>query len=90
MNPYITLGSGTGTPAGQWLAARLTEWHDEMVAHERRLRARTAPARCDDDCPHEEARSLWSEALDVFGPRAYELEYLRDKARPAARRGGDR
>lgn len=88
MNLYMTLGSGSGTPDGQWLATRLAEWHDAMVAHERRLRTSGAPVACDDDCPHHEARSLWREALDVFGQRAHELLYLRDKAKSASRRGG--
>jgi hypothetical protein len=90
MNPYMTLGSGCGTPDGLGLAARLAEWHDAMVAHERHLRSMRASTRCDDDCPHDVATSLWSEALDVFGSRAHELQYLRDKALSASRRGGRR
>jgi hypothetical protein len=32
--------------------------------------------RCGDGCPHEEARTLWSAALDVFGDHAAELRFL--------------
>jgi len=90
MNLYVTLGSGCGTPDGLGLAARLTDWHDAMVAHERRLRSMRPPPRCHDDCPHDDAKSLWNEALDVFGSRAHELQYLRDKALSASRPGGRR
>jgi hypothetical protein len=90
MNPYVTLGSSSGTTNGRRLAARLTEWHDAMVEHERHLQSRRAHARCNDDCPHDEAKWLWSEALDVFGPRAHELQYLRDKGQSASTRGARR
>ena len=38
---------------------------------------------CDEDCPHVEARTLWPEALDTFGPRAHELTFLRSRATAA-------
>jgi hypothetical protein len=41
MNPYLILGSGAGTNDAQSLSARLSAWHDAMVAHERRLRTTT-------------------------------------------------
>jgi hypothetical protein len=51
-----------------------------MVAHERRLRAGRTGDRCDDECPHAEARALWREAVDAFGARAHELTFLRSRA----------
>src|SRR5688572_11758298 len=51
-----------------------------MVAHERRLRTGTTGDLCDDECPHAEARSLWSEAIEAFGPRAHELKFLHSRA----------
>jgi hypothetical protein len=80
MSPYAILGSSVGTAEAAALCVRLTAWHDAMVAHERRLRAgRTADA-CDDECPHDEARTLWTEALATLGPRASELTFLRSRA----------
>ena len=75
MNPYVTLGSGIGTPEAAALSTRLAAWHDAMVAHDRKIHARRADELCDDECPHADARALWSEAVDVFGHRAPILEY---------------
>ena len=80
MNPYVMLGSGTGTSESASLAARLAAWHDAMVAHERRLRTGRTADTCNDECPHVEARTLWAEALATFGPRANELTFLRSRA----------
>lgn len=79
MNPYTMLSSGVGTQEASDLGARLSAWHDAMVAHERRLRTAAADA-CDEECPHAEAPVLWSEALATFGPRAEELIFLRSRA----------
>jgi hypothetical protein len=79
MNPYTLLASGNGTLEGASLSTRLASWHDSMVEHERRLRARRG-AGCDDECPHVEAETLWAEALQAFGDRAYELVFLRSRA----------
>ena len=80
MSPYAILGSSVGTAEAASLCVRLTAWHDAMVAHERRLRTgRTADA-CEDECPHVEARTLWTEALVMLGPRASELTFLRSRA----------
>ena len=80
MSPYAILGSSVGTAEAAALCVRLTAWHDAMVAHERRLRTgRTADA-CDDECPYDEARTLWTEALTTLGPRASELTFLRSRA----------
>ena len=80
MSPYAILGSSVGTAEAAALCVRLTAWHDAMVAHERRLRTgRTADA-CDDECPHDEAQTLWTEALTTLGPRASELTFLRSRA----------
>jgi hypothetical protein len=80
MNPYAILGSGVGTEEAASLCARLNAWHDAMVAHERRLRAGSMAHRCDEDCPHVEARTLWAEALATFGERANDLTFLRSRA----------
>jgi hypothetical protein len=77
MNPYAILNSSIGTPAASSLCQRLTAWHDAMVTHERRLRTTPTSAPCEDDCPHAEARTLWREALSVFGARASQLSFLR-------------
>lgn len=62
MNPYTTLSSGLGRHEATALSARLSAWHDAMVAHERRLRSGVTSDTCDDEGPHAEARALWSEA----------------------------
>jgi hypothetical protein len=80
MNPYSMLGAGVDTPGAAELSSRLAAWHDEMVAHERELRSRSAGDRCGEECPHAEARMLWAEALDTFGGRAQELIFLRTRA----------
>jgi|RhiMethySRZTD1v2_1073278.scaffolds.fasta_scaffold00435_29 hypothetical protein len=80
MNPYAILSSGIGTTEATSLSARLAAWHDEMVAHERRLRSGTTTDVCDDECPHMEARTLWAEAFETFGTRANELAFLRSRA----------
>jgi hypothetical protein len=79
MNPYAVIGSGLGTPEAVSLAIRLSAWHDAMVAHERRLRSTPAKDRCHDECPHAEAGTLWAETLEIFGPRAHELTFLRSR-----------
>ena len=80
MYPYTILISGPGSHDATDLSARLSEWHDAMVAHERRLRLVVASEACGDECPHAEARVLWPEALATFGPRAQELLFLRSRA----------
>ena len=80
MNPYAMLASGRGESTSFALAARLAAWHDAMVAHERRLRAGRTGDVCDDECPHVEARTLWTEASATFGERAHELSFLRSRA----------
>ena len=79
MNLYAMLSSGSGTTESTSLTTRLAAWHDAMVAHERRLRSGRTGDRCDDECPHVEAQTLWAEALDTFGPRASELAFLRSR-----------
>jgi hypothetical protein len=85
MNPYTILSSGLGTHEATDLGARLSAWHDAMVAHERRLRAGTTSDACDDECAHAEARALWSEAVATFGGRAQELTFLRSRAQETRR-----
>ena len=81
MNPYLQLGSRVGTLEAASLAERLTAWHDAMVAHERRLRVERSDDLCDDECPHVEARTLWTEAVSTLGDRAIELQFLRAASR---------
>jgi hypothetical protein len=85
MNLYTILSSGLGTREATALNARLSAWHDAMVAHERRLRAGATSDDCDDECPHAEARTLWSEAVTAFGARAHDLVFLRSRAQGARR-----
>ena len=85
MNPYLILGSGLGTNEATSLSTRLSAWHDAMVAHERRLRTGSTSDVCDDECPHAEARALWSEAIAIFGSRAHELTFLRSRANESSR-----
>ena len=80
MNPYALLGSSVGTAEAVSLCVRLTAWHDAMVAHERRLRTGRNSDACHDECPHVEARTLWTEAVAALGPRASELTFLRSRA----------
>lgn len=77
MNPYAILASSIGTTEAAFLCARLTAWHDAMVAHQRRLRTSRRSDVCDDECPHVEAPSLWREAVALFGARAARLAFLR-------------
>ena len=80
MNPYGIVGSGTGSSDAASLRARLTAWHDTMVAHERRLRSGHTTDVCDEECPHVEARTLWTEVSAMLGSRASELAFLRSRA----------
>jgi hypothetical protein len=77
MNLYAALESTKPPSEAAELRTRLAAWHDEMVEHERRLRAGRGLEVCDEDCPHAEARLLWTEALATFGARAHELAFLR-------------
>jgi hypothetical protein len=79
VNPYVTMSSGACSHEVTELSARLSKWHDAMVAHERRLRAGSTSDRCDEECPHAEARALWAEALRAFGARALALTFLRSR-----------
>ena len=90
MNIYARIGSGNMTADAASLTARLSAWHDAMVAHERRLRGGGVSHGCDDECPHAEAPILWAEAQATFGPRATELVFLRSRAigPPRRQRGG--
>ena len=85
MNPYTMLSSGLDTHEAAVLSARLSAWHDAMVAHERRLRVGATTDACDDECPHAEARVLWAEAVAAFGARAHELAFLRSRGQGSRR-----
>ncbi len=76
MNVYKSVGYSVGTREALALAARLSAWHDAMVAHQRPSDTGRI-TRCDVDCPHAEARSLWDEAVEVFGEGTRQLGFLR-------------
>lgn len=78
---YARLSSTSGHDDLTPLGARLTAWHDAMVAHERLLRAGSATERCDDECPHADAVRLWREAVAALGAGARELTFLQSRAR---------
>ena len=76
-NPYVGLGASFGIAGTEPLLQRIADWHDAMVSHERA--ARYEP--CDHDCPHAQARQLWTEASARFGRDAQHLSFLRSRAR---------
>ena len=76
MNMYRRLGDQVATTEARELAEQLVAWHDAMVKHIRVLGARH-DALCGEDCPHEEAASLWAAAESTFGARARDLAFLR-------------
>jgi hypothetical protein len=76
MNIYRRLGDQVATCEARELAEQLVAWHDAMVKHLRVLASRP-DAQCGEDCPHEDAASLWTAAQQAFGTRARELEFLR-------------
>jgi hypothetical protein len=75
MNIYRHLAHRLAEPEALDLADRLAEWHDDMVAHQRRQRT-AASNLCNDECPHASARDLWRAAVTVFGDLARELTFL--------------
>lgn len=76
MSLYRSIANGVGSREALDLARRLAAWHDAMVIHRRRAADAAGPS-CDDECPHEEAESLWHEALETYGERAHECAFLR-------------
>lgn len=80
MNLYTMVGFGVGSAEAAALSTRLAAWHDAMVSHERKIRGGRAEERCDEECPHAEARVLWNEAVATFGVRAQDLTFLRTRA----------
>jgi hypothetical protein len=75
MSLYRSIAAAVGTRKALDLAYRLAVWHDSMVMH-RRSAGDEAGSACDVDCPHEQAESLWLEALEVYGERAREFAFL--------------
>jgi len=73
---YRSIATAVGTREALDLAHRLAVWHDAMVMHRRRAGNEAGPS-CDVDCPHEQAESLWLEAVEVYGERAREFAFLR-------------
>jgi hypothetical protein len=76
MHVYQSIAVRVGTRAGFALAPRLAAWHDAMVMHQRRV-ATARESACAPDCAHDEARSLWLEALEAYGDDAHQLGFLR-------------
>ena len=76
MSLYRSIATAVGTREALDLAHRLAVWHDAMVMHRRRAGDEAGPS-CDVECPHEQAGSLWLEALEVYGERARDLAFLR-------------
>jgi len=76
MTLYRSAATAVGTHEARDLAQRLAVWHDAMVMHRRRVGDEAGPS-CDVDCPHEQAESLWLEALEVYGETAREFGFLR-------------
>jgi len=76
MSLYRSVATAVGSREALDLAQRLALWHDAMVMHRRRAGDDTR-LWCDVDCPHEQAESLWLEALEVYGARAQEFTFLR-------------
>jgi hypothetical protein len=76
MSVYRSVANAVGTREALGLGYRLAAWHDAMVVHRRRA-GELVGSSCDVDCPHVQAESLWLEALDVYGERAHEFEFLR-------------
>lgn len=77
-NPYAVLGASLGIAGTEPLLLRIAEWHDAMVAHERAARYES----CGNDCPHAQARQLWTEASARFGRDASHFSFLRSRAKP--------
>jgi hypothetical protein len=76
MSVYRSVGAAVGTREALDLAQRLAAWHDAMVMHRRH--GGPEPGRsCDVECPHQQAESLWLEALEVYGDRARQFAFLR-------------
>ena len=76
MSLYRSIATAVGTREALDLAHRLAVWHDAMVMHRRRAGDEAGPS-CDVDCPHEQAESLWLEAVEVYGERARDFAFLR-------------
>jgi hypothetical protein len=76
MNMYRRPGDQVATTGAHELAEQLVAWHDAMVKHVRVLNARH-DAECSEECPHEEAASLWTAAHQTFGAGTRDLVFLR-------------
>lgn len=84
MSLYRTVATAVGTRDALDLANRLAARHDAMVMHRRRAGEAAGPA-CVGDCPHDQAESLWLEAVDVYGERAHAFAFLRSLGRVSTR-----
>jgi hypothetical protein len=86
MNIYRRLlGDDVATSEAREFVEQLVAWHDAMVKHLRVLGSRP-DARCSEDCPHDDAASLWRAAQEMFGARARELVFLRSHGQPTRQR----
>ena len=68
MSLYRSVSTAVGMRETLELAQLLAVWHDAMVMHRRRA-GDEARSSSDIDCPHEQAGSMWLEALEVYGER---------------------
>ncbi len=84
MKLYALIGSRAGSHEATALSERVAAWHDDMVSHERQLRTGRAGIDCHEDCPHSEARVLWTEVLSIFPEYAPDLSFLRSRAAHSA------
>ena len=85
MNPYVLLGTKIGTADALSLSARLSIWHDAMVARTPATNG-YVERLCHEDCPHAEAGVLWAESVVAFGARARALTFLRSRVGESTRR----
>jgi hypothetical protein len=84
MNIYRRLGDEVATFEARELAEQLVAWHDAMVKHLRVVSSRP-DAPCREDCPHDDAASLWVAAQRMFGASVRELAFLRSHGQPGRR-----
>lgn len=76
MNFYRQVANRVGSPEAVDMIDEMSEWHDRMVAHLRAPKG-SGLSRCDDECPHADARRLWQATRNVFGEAAGEFEFLK-------------
>lgn len=81
LDVYRRIANRVGTNEAVHLAHLLTQWHDAMVKHRRRLEQLGFDPHRPDEGPSSSAEELWLQARAVFGDHADELEFLKTVAR---------